>query len=139
MDKQLIREFPDGEKIWNFNPASEIPDAPDINAGMQVVLMQRGKNLETAQRNAEDRRESLAHSSNYHEVVPCIACCKSIVVREVRHGIHENTILACTQLKRLVSRYGTCDCGNTGKTGPMVIERDLMMAEIEANKSKLIN
>lgn len=139
MEKQLLREFPSGQKVWNFNPASDIPDAPDVNEGMRVVMMQKGMTLETAQHNVEQRRENMSRRANYHEVVPCIACCGCIVVREMRNGKLENTVLACSQLKRLVSRYGTCDDGRYGKTGPLVLEKDMTMAEIEANKSKLIN
>lgn len=137
--KILIKEFEGGTKLYNYDPPSDVEDAEDLNCGCRVVSMARGITKETAKKNANERGEKSSLNSHYTEVVPCVACCHCVIVRENRNGELENTTFACQMLKRMVTRYGTCDHGNAGRLGPTVIERDMTIYEMQRAKENMVN
>ena len=139
MDKQVIKTLPDGRLLYNFDPADEYPDSERVNEGIRVVQPVKGVSLENAQKKAMEREETIAQRYSYQEFVPCVACCSCVIIRQREHGEYKNSVYACKNMKRAVARYGTCTYASTGKTGPLVIERDLTMEEIEANKMNLVN
>ena len=82
---------------------------------------------------------TLSEKCGYKVYTPCVACANCFIVRELEHGEYQNTAYACRLLKRMVDRFGTCQHGETGRSGPLVIDHDKSLAEVEANMSNLIN
>ena len=139
MDPLHLRDFEDGRSLYYFNPPDGCPDSEKVNEGYRVVQAEMGMTLETAQKKAMEREESLVRRSHYQEVLPCVACCNCVIIRRLEHGVYKNTSYICRILKRMVVRYGTCTNASEGKMGPTVVDYDETKAEIEANKNNLIN
>ncbi len=139
MDKQIFKEFPNGQIVYDFNPTDEFKYVESVNEGMHVVQKEKGLTLDSAKKKALRRPDSLSEKCGYQTFVPCVACSNCVIIREIEHGEFKNSAYACKQLKRMVERYGTCTCAFSGKNGPFVIERDKTKADIEAHKNELIN
>lgn len=139
IEKQVIRKYPDGKFVYDFNPTDGYDDSSDVNEKYRVVPRQKGLTIDTAMAKAEKQPESLTVKCQYRTFVPCVSCSNCVIVREMENGELVNTAYACKQLKRMVDRYGTCIFGNYGKNGPFVIQRDKTMEEIESRKGELVN
>ena len=139
VDKRLVKEYPNGQKVYDYNPADGQPDGERVNEGYRVVPKVKGINQECASRKAETQAADLSKLARYQVYLPCVACTNCVIVRELEHGELVNTAYACRALKRMVERYGTCINGAPGRQGPLVINRDKVLEEIERRKGELVN
>ena len=137
-EPEVLSEYPNGMKRKDFDPVDAYDDASDVGEGITVVQRKKGYDYKFAERKSEKRLESIMARSGYHEYIPCIKCTACVIIRAMEHGEIKNKFYACQKYKVRVSRYGTCIMANEGN-GPLVIEKDLTMEEIMANKDKLIN
>ena len=138
VEPEILSQYEHGGLRKDFDPVDGYEDASDVGEGMNVVQRKRGADYGSAERKSERRLESILTRSMYREYVPCIKCTSCVVIRAMEHGELKNKFYACQKLKIKVARYGTCIQASEGN-GPMVIETDVTMEEIMANKDKLIN
>ena len=138
-DPDLIYTQPGGGRVCDFDPPDDDPDASDVNAGYEVKWQQRGMWRTAAERRARIKPVRCALIAEYFEYVPCIRCRNCVIIRERRHGIVVNRAYACSYCRIMVSRYGTCKWAIQGKSGPVVIERDTALEEVEREKMNLVN
>ena len=134
-DPEVIKELADGRLLRDYDPVGEYADGEE---NYHVKPKMKGIAAESALRKLVRRDKNILAMIEYAECIPCINCFNCVVVRELEHGEVKNKIYACHRNRVQVSRYGTCKYAMKGN-GPMVIERDLTMEEIMANKDKLIN
>lgn len=134
----LLKTFPDGRTLMDFDPADEYPDSEDVGSAYQVKRRLKGITPEGAERKSEKRLMMQRERVGYKTFVPCVGCTWCIIIRATEHGTVKNTYYACQRMKMRVDRYGTCVDASEGN-GPMVIEKNLTMEEIAARKNELVN
>ena len=139
VEKQLIKEYDSGAMVYDFDPADGYEDSEHVNEGCSFKRRLKGLGIEFAEKGRERRLETSLRKAQYQEFVPCVKCMNCYIVRVSEHGEYRNRIYTCGLMKSLVSRYGTCINAREGKNGPMVIEVDRAMEDIEAHKSELVN
>ena len=137
-DPQVIRTFPDGRRLLDFDPPDSYHDSENVGTGYHVTQRKKGLNIEAAEVKSERRVESMLKRVGYQTFIPCCVCNGCVIIRATEHGELKNTYYACQKMKAQVSRYGTCLQATEG-VGPLVIEKDLTMEEIAARKNELVN
>ena len=138
-DPKLVKDYGNGARLYNWNPADAFPDAENVNVGYQVSPELRGLTLDTAVRNLEKAEENKSKYRTYMEYVPCVECANCIIIREVEYGKYVNHAYICRETKRLCARYGTCPQATQGRKGPFIIEHDVGKAAVEAARPRLVN
>lgn len=131
-----------GQAVLNFNPSTACPDSEDVGETWGTDNPQIGfSSSERAKARGEEKFSRFAAEYNYHEATPCAFCANCIILREMREGRLCNIAYFCKDLRRKVSKIGTCQRGRMSKMGPMIIKKDLVVEEALSaeSKAKLVN
>ena len=139
VDRELIRECPDGTRIYNYNPPEEVEDTADLNEGITPVQWEKGLTFDTAKRAAEQRPAKLRERVMYRVYIPCCRCTNCVILRKMGNGELLNRAYVCKTLKMTVEKFGTCNGATWAKSGPLTIAVDAFVEEAKSKKMELVN